>query len=212
MRRGQAEHLFHLQWDGAGNVLAWAKADGTTDPVWSESLLTSQTSCALGGTKGGSTTCYLLASQLALSANGRFEFCNERVFGNLSVAVVAKPSRDERTNAALARADRDLRYGTVAHNVWPAMSAFLYTTYWGAFVDDRRGPGGERRRCLRKRVAARRGTEERGARAFASGRCLGGFRSARAAWWAANACAPSKRSRVFGGSARWCSTQWRREH
>ena len=64
-------------------------------------------------------------------------FCNERVWGNLSITVLVHPSslEDPAVAAALERAADGLRYGTVAVNFWPGIAALLNTTYWGAFPE-----------------------------------------------------------------------------
>jgi aldehyde dehydrogenase (NAD(P)+) len=61
-------------------------------------------------------------------------FCNERLWGTLSAALVVHPSTlaDPATGAAVERAIGELRYGTVCVNVWPGLSFALGTTPWGA--------------------------------------------------------------------------------
>jgi aldehyde dehydrogenase (NAD(P)+) len=60
-------------------------------------------------------------------------FLNERVFGTLNVFLLASASveRDPAAAAALERAARDLRYGTVGINVWPGAAYGLGTLPWG---------------------------------------------------------------------------------
>jgi aldehyde dehydrogenase (NAD(P)+) len=60
-------------------------------------------------------------------------FVNERVWGTLNAMVVAPASvsRDATTAAALDRMVRELRYGTVCVNVWPAAAYGLGTLPWG---------------------------------------------------------------------------------
>lgn len=60
-------------------------------------------------------------------------FLNERVWGTLSVAIVCPPKveRDPTLAAALDRAIRELEYGTVALNTWPAVGFGLPSLPWG---------------------------------------------------------------------------------
>ncbi len=62
-------------------------------------------------------------------------FSNERLRGTLAAAVVVgrAAEREPATHAALERAFRDLRYGTVAVNVWPGLAFALGTLPWGAY-------------------------------------------------------------------------------
>jgi acyl-CoA reductase-like NAD-dependent aldehyde dehydrogenase len=62
-------------------------------------------------------------------------FANERLWGTLSADVVAPPRllRDPSLRAALDRAVRRLRYGTVAVNCWAAYAFVLGTSPWGGF-------------------------------------------------------------------------------
>ena len=61
-------------------------------------------------------------------------FVNERVWGTLNVALLVHPQtlRDRAAALALDRAVEELRYGTVAVNVWPAAAFTLASTAWGA--------------------------------------------------------------------------------
>jgi aldehyde dehydrogenase (NAD(P)+) len=56
-------------------------------------------------------------------------FCNERLWGTLSAEIVT-PS-DPSLAPAVEAAIRDLRYGTVALNVWPAVAYAAMSTPWG---------------------------------------------------------------------------------
>jgi hypothetical protein len=60
-------------------------------------------------------------------------FLNERVFGTLNVMLLAPASveRDAAAARALDEAVRDLRYGSVCVNVWPAVAYGLGTLPWG---------------------------------------------------------------------------------
>lgn len=60
-------------------------------------------------------------------------FANDRVWGTLNAMLFAHPKldADPTTRAALEGAIRDLKYGTVAVNVWPALGYALCSTPWG---------------------------------------------------------------------------------
>ena len=60
-------------------------------------------------------------------------FLNERVWGTLNamLLVPAAVERDETLAAGLGHAIRELRYGTVCVNVWPAVAYGLGTLPWG---------------------------------------------------------------------------------
>jgi hypothetical protein len=56
-------------------------------------------------------------------------FCNERLWGTLCAEVIAP--RDPSLMPALEEAIRELRYGTVSLNCWPAISYAIMSTPWG---------------------------------------------------------------------------------
>lgn len=60
-------------------------------------------------------------------------FCNEKLWGTLSATIIAHPLHEESETAkeALERAIRELRYGAIAVNHWPAMVYGLVTPPWG---------------------------------------------------------------------------------
>ena len=62
------------------------------------------------------------------------DFSNERLWGTLSAALLASggTQRDRATSAALHRAIRRLRYGSVCVNVWPGLAYSSGTGPWGA--------------------------------------------------------------------------------
>ncbi len=61
------------------------------------------------------------------------EFLNERVWGTLNAAIVIHPKleSDSTVGASLQRAIRELRYGTVAINHWPALCYGVGSMPWG---------------------------------------------------------------------------------
>jgi aldehyde dehydrogenase (NAD(P)+) len=60
-------------------------------------------------------------------------FLNERVWGTLVASLFVHPAvhRAPSTQSAVEDAIRDLRYGTIGVNVWPALGYALCTTPWG---------------------------------------------------------------------------------
>ncbi|HVR01426.1 MAG TPA: aldehyde dehydrogenase family protein, partial [Polyangia bacterium] len=60
-------------------------------------------------------------------------FCNERLWGTLNAALVIdrKSEADEPIGKALERTVTELRYGTVAINVWPAVGYGTVSPPWG---------------------------------------------------------------------------------
>ncbi|MCH2107461.1 MAG: aldehyde dehydrogenase family protein, partial [Planctomycetes bacterium] len=59
-------------------------------------------------------------------------FCNDVLFGTLSMSLVIDPRTKRRYTAAYEAALRDLRYGSVVVNHWGALSYALVVTPWGA--------------------------------------------------------------------------------
>jgi hypothetical protein len=68
------------------------------------------------------------------------DFCNDVVWGTLSMTLIADPRtmKDPVTGPAIEQAVADLRYGSIGVNIWHAMSFAFATTVWGAY------PGHER--------------------------------------------------------------------
>jgi hypothetical protein len=60
------------------------------------------------------------------------EFCNNRLFGTLSVSMLVKQG-DTDTDAAVEVALRDLKYGAIGVNIWSATSYAMASTTWGAY-------------------------------------------------------------------------------
>lgn len=63
------------------------------------------------------------------------EFCNTRLWGTLTATLVVHPAslRDPEVSAAVARAVRNLRYGTVGVNIWGLYNYACLAGTWGAF-------------------------------------------------------------------------------
>ncbi len=63
------------------------------------------------------------------------DLCNEAIWGTLGVTILVHPKsmKDPEVKAAVEKAITDLRYGTVAVNVWAAVTYAMVTTPWGAY-------------------------------------------------------------------------------
>ncbi|MFY2563471.1 aldehyde dehydrogenase [Corallococcus terminator] len=77
------------------------------------------------GLPGGDDPVEFLASAVS--------FLNDKVWGTLNVTLVIHPAslKDAAVAAALEKAIRELRYGTVAVNTWPAAGYALVSLPWG---------------------------------------------------------------------------------
>ncbi len=87
-----------------------------------------------------------LTSETALDAASTTEFikkatdfCNDVVWGTLSMTLLADPRtmKDPATGPAIEQAIADLRYGSIGVNLWHAMSFVFSTTAWGAYPGHR---------------------------------------------------------------------------
>ena len=60
-------------------------------------------------------------------------FLNEKVWGTLNATLIVHPKslKDPKVKAAVEKAVRDLKYGTVAVNTWPAAAYVLGSLPWG---------------------------------------------------------------------------------
>jgi acyl-CoA reductase-like NAD-dependent aldehyde dehydrogenase len=58
-------------------------------------------------------------------------FCNDRLWGTLNAALIIDPRTEKAVAPALDRAIVDLRYGTVAINLWPAVGYGTVSPPWG---------------------------------------------------------------------------------
>ena len=83
-----------------------------------------------------------LTSETALEATSTVDFiqkatdfCNDVVWGTLSMTLLADPRTmsDPAAGAAIEQAVADLRYGSIGVNLWHAMSFAFSTTAWGAY-------------------------------------------------------------------------------
>lgn len=104
-------------------ALAWAFVPGLDPANGEEKLFGTEPFCSI-------------LSETALPASGADEFlraatdfCNDRLWGTLSAEIIVP--LDPQLALAADHAVRELRYGTVAVNVWTAVSYAVTTTPWG---------------------------------------------------------------------------------
>jgi acyl-CoA reductase-like NAD-dependent aldehyde dehydrogenase len=86
-----------------------------------------------------------MLSEVALDATSPADFvdqavrfCNDRMWGTLGATILVHPRSlaDRATARAVERMVTDLRYGTVAVNIWAASAFGLVSPPWGAFPSD----------------------------------------------------------------------------
>jgi hypothetical protein len=115
--------------DVSGGRLPWTLVRGV-DPSSSEEIcFRSEAFCSL-------------CAETALDAVSPAEFvaratgfCNDALWGTLSMTLLAHPRElaDAELGPSIERAVAELRYGTIGVNVWHALGFALGTTTWGAF-------------------------------------------------------------------------------
>ena len=65
------------------------------------------------------------------------EFANEKMWGTLVATIAVHPDsmKDPQIAAAVDQAIADLRYGTIAINIWGGFAYYVATTPWGGYPD-----------------------------------------------------------------------------
>ena len=61
------------------------------------------------------------------------EFCNDRLYGTLSVNIIIHPATRAQLGTGFDRAIADLRYGAIGINVWAGAAFLLPRAAWGAY-------------------------------------------------------------------------------
>jgi acyl-CoA reductase-like NAD-dependent aldehyde dehydrogenase len=83
-----------------------------------------------------------LTSETALAADSTVDFirravdfCNDVVWGTLSMTLICDPRtmKDPEIGTAVEQAVADLRYGSIGVNLWHALSYAMASTTWGAY-------------------------------------------------------------------------------
>ena len=115
--------------DASGDKMAWTIIRNVDSTKTDDICLNVEAFCAL-------------TSETALDAESPADFvrkatvfCNEVVWGTLSMTLLADPRtmKDPETGAAIDQAVADLRYGSIGVNIWHAMSFAFSSTVWGAY-------------------------------------------------------------------------------
>ncbi|GEJ59407.1 aldehyde dehydrogenase family protein [Anaeromyxobacter diazotrophicus] len=114
---------------GGEHTLPWTLLPGLDPDDPAEPAFTTEPFCSiLSETQVGSDDPVEYLDQAV-------RFCNERLWGTLSAAVLvsARSQLDRTVSAAVERAVRGLRYGSVCVNLWPGLAYTTGTGPWGAF-------------------------------------------------------------------------------
>jgi hypothetical protein len=115
--------------DATGDRMAWTIIRDVDSTNPDEICLNVEAFCAL-------------TSETALEANSpadfvrrAVDFCNDVVWGSLSMTLIADPRtmKDPVTGPAIEQAVADLRYGSIGVNLWHGLSFAFATTVWGAY-------------------------------------------------------------------------------
>ena len=122
--------------DATDGRMPWTIVRGVdpTDPE--EICLNVEAFCAL------TSETALEASSPADFVRRATDFCNDVVWGSLSMTLIADPRamKDPITGPAIDQAVADLRYGSIGVNLWHGLSFAFATTVWGAYpghsIDD----------------------------------------------------------------------------
>lgn len=119
----------HQIGDGSGDKMPWTIVRDVAASNTNDVCLNVEAFCAL-------------TSETALEASSTKDFiekavafCNDVVWGTLSMTLIADPRtlKDAETGPAIEQAIADLKYGSIGLNLWHAMSFAFATTVWGAY-------------------------------------------------------------------------------
>ncbi len=113
---------------GEEGTLPWTLLPGL-DPASADPAFTTEPFCSILSevSVGGDDPAEFLDAAV--------RFANERLWGTLAATILVHPraARDPSHQAALQRAIRALRYGTVTVDTWAGVAFALGTTPWGAY-------------------------------------------------------------------------------
>jgi acyl-CoA reductase-like NAD-dependent aldehyde dehydrogenase len=112
---------------GSEGTLPWTLVRGADPDDAEEPCFTTEPFCNLMAETAlpGSSASEFLDRAVA--------FCNDSLWGTLCASLIVKQRRDAELAAAVRRALRDLRYGSVGVNVWVAAAYALTACSWGAY-------------------------------------------------------------------------------
>jgi hypothetical protein len=119
----------HQIGDAEGDHLPWTVIHGLEATNTTDVCLNVEAFCSL------LSECPLDASSVEEFIERSVTFCNENVWGTLSMTIIAHPRtlKDSVCGPAIETAIGDLRYGSIGLNLWHAMSFAFSTTTWGAY-------------------------------------------------------------------------------
>jgi acyl-CoA reductase-like NAD-dependent aldehyde dehydrogenase len=119
----------HQIGDASGDKMAWTIVRDVDPANIADICFNVEAFCALTSETG------LDADSPADFVLKATAFCNDVVWGTLSMTLLADPRtmRDPVTGPAIDQAIADLRYGSIGVNLWHAMSFAFSTTVWGAY-------------------------------------------------------------------------------
>lgn len=112
-----------------GGCLPWTWIAGLDPAVVEDVCFTTESFAGVAGEAS------LPETSPAQFVRAAVRFCNERLWGTLGAGLLVHPAslRDPAVRAAVEEAVSELRYGTVAVNLWPGFNFALGTTTWGAY-------------------------------------------------------------------------------
>ena len=119
----------HQIGDGSGDRMPWTIVRDVDATNPDEICLNVEAFCAL------TSETALAADSAADFVTKATKFCNDVVWGSLSMTLIADPRtmKDPVTGPAIEQAIADLRYGSIGVNLWHGMSFAFATTVWGAY-------------------------------------------------------------------------------
>jgi hypothetical protein len=119
----------HQVGDATSDQLPWTVVRDVDATSPDDVCLNVEAFCSL------TSECALEATDTAEFVERATTFCNDVVWGTLSMTILAHPTqlRDPTVGPAIEKAIADLRYGSIGLNLWHAMSFAFATTTWGAY-------------------------------------------------------------------------------
>lgn len=115
--------------DASGDALPWTIIRNVDATKTDDLCLNVEAFCALTAETA------LPAASVVDFVRKATTFCNDVVWGTLSMTLIADPRtmNDPVIGAAIEEAIADLRYGSIGVNLWHALSFAFSTTAWGAY-------------------------------------------------------------------------------
>ncbi len=115
--------------DDTGDTMPWTIVRDVDSSNVNDICLNVEVFCAL------TSETALAATSPADFVEKAVAFCNDVVWGTLSMTIIADPRsmKDPVTGPAIERAISELRYGSIGVNLWHALSYAFAATVWGAY-------------------------------------------------------------------------------